>query len=45
MGKLANSPVGDWVRMAIPVIAMILVLKFLLTLVPIPGLSQLAAAI
>lgn len=45
MDKITNSPIADWVRMSIPVIAMILVLKFLLSLVPVPGLSRLAAAI
>jgi len=43
--KIANSPVGDWVRMSIPVIAMILLLKFLFSLVPVPIFSRLAAAI
>lgn len=45
MDKVANSPVGDWVRMSIPVIAMILLLKFLFSLVPVPIFSRLAAAI
>jgi hypothetical protein len=45
MSGLLNSPIADWVRMAIPVIVMILVLKVLFSLVKIPGLSNLVAAI
>ena len=43
--KILNSPVADWVKMSIPVIAMILFLKFLFSLVSVPGVSRVVAAI
>lgn len=45
MDKIVNSPVGDWFKMSIPVIAMILFLKFLFSLVKVPGLSNVVGAI
>lgn len=45
MDQILNSPPVNMFKMAVPVIAVILFLKFLFSLVPVPGVSRVVAAI
>lgn len=45
MDQILNSPPANMFKMALPVIAVILFLKFLFSLIPVPGVSSVVAAI